>query len=218
MNYCMRDHVAACCLLLLTLVGCQTTYYAVWEQLGKEKRHLLRDNVEEARSEQQEATQQFKDVLTRMKEMYGFKGGKLEDFYNKLKSDFEESEDRAQRVRGRIKDVVQIAADLFKEWQNEIAEIKNPSLRQKSRGSLKNSKDQYARLEKAMKKAEASMEPVLRRLKDQVLYLKHNLNAQAIGALKQEVGDIEVDVEKLIRDMEKSIKEADTFLKGFEAG
>jgi len=213
----MRVHLAACCLLLMTLVGCQTTYYALWEQLGKEKRHLLRDNVEEARSEQQKAAEQFKDVLTRMKEMYGFKGGKLESFYNRLKSDFEESEDRAERVRGRIKDVEQIAADLFKEWQNEIAEITNQSLREKSRGSLKNSKDQYARLEKAMKKAEASMDPVLRRLKDQVLYLKHNLNAQAIGALKQEAGDIEVDVQRLIRDMKKSIKEADTFLKSFEA-
>jgi len=77
-------------MILFLFVACQTTYYAVWEQLGKEKRHLLKDQVEKARSDQEEASEQFKDVLTRIKEMYGFDGGGLEEFYNKLKSDYEE--------------------------------------------------------------------------------------------------------------------------------
>ena len=57
------------------------------------------------------------------------------------------------------------------------------------------------------------MEPVLTNLRDYVLYLKHNLNAQAIGALRAEVRDIEMDVNTLIADMNKSIREADEFLK-----
>ena len=48
------------------------------------------------------------------------------------------------------------------------------------------------------------------------LYLKHNLNAQAVGALKQEVGQIESEVETLIKDIGNSIQEADSFLKNFE--
>ena len=64
-----------------------------------------------------------------------------------------------------------------------------------------------------MTKAKQSMEPVLVNLKDYVLFLKHNLNAQAIGALKAEVRDIEMDVETLIADMNKSIHEADEFLR-----
>jgi hypothetical protein len=196
--------------------ACQTTYYAAWEKLGKEKRHLLRDNVEKARSEQQEAAEQFKDALTRMKEMYGFKGGELEEIYNKMKADYEDSEEQATAVRKRIRNVEQIAGDLFREWETEIREISDQGLREKSRKSLQTSRQNYARLEKAMKRAEASMTPVLKRHRDQVLYLKHNLNAQAIGSLKQEVGAIEVDVQKLILEMEKSIKEADLFLRSFE--
>ena len=57
--------------LLLFPTGCRTTYYAVWERLGKEKRHLLRDQVEKAGSEQQKAAEEFKDVMTRIKEAYG---------------------------------------------------------------------------------------------------------------------------------------------------
>ena len=50
-----------------------------------------------------------------------------------------------------------------------------------------------------------------------VLYLKHNLNAQAIGVLKKEVGDIEVEVQGLIQDITQSVSEADSFLKALES-
>jgi paraquat-inducible protein B len=203
--------------VLLVSSGCQTAYYSVWETLGKEKRHLLKEEVQKATTEQEQATQQFKDVLTRMKEMYGFKGGDLEQFYNKLKADFEESEERAEAVRKRIDSVEQIASDLFKEWEKEISEISNPNLKAKSSASLRSTKERYVRLHKAMNKAEESMDPVLKKLKDYVLYLKHNLNAQAVGALKQEVGDIETEVKKLIGDVGKSIKEAEDFLSAFES-
>lgn len=203
--------------VFLFFAGCQTTYYAVWEKLGKEKRHLLKDQVEKARSEQQDASEQFKDALTRIKELYGFKGGDLEEFYNKLKSDYEESDRRAEAVSSRIEKVEQVAKDLFKEWEEEIGEISNEQFRMKSRASLKDTKQRYARLRSAMTKAETSMEPVLTRLKDYVLYLKHNLNAQAIGVLKKEVGDIEVEVQGLIQDITQSIAEADSFLKTLDS-
>jgi len=203
--------------MLSLFVGCQTTYYAFWEQLGKEKRHLLKEQVEKARSDQQEASEQFKDVLTRIKEMYGFEGGDLEDFYNKLKSDYDECEKRADMVTTRIDKVEQIAADLFQEWEQEIDDISNSKLRSQSRKSLDLTKRRYTRLRAAMREAESSMKPVLTHLNDYVLYLKHNLNAQAVGALKKEVGDIEREVGRLIGDMSKSIKEAEDFLGKFES-
>ncbi len=101
---------------ILLVSGCQTAYYAAWEQLGREKRHLLRSNVEKAGEEQQEASEQFQDVLTQIQEMYGFDGGELEDAYRRLKSDHEESIDRADAVRKRIANVEQIAEDLFRDW------------------------------------------------------------------------------------------------------
>jgi hypothetical protein len=60
------------------------------------------------------------------------------------------------------------------------------------------------------------MDPVLSRLNDYVLYLKHNLNAQAVGALGAEMGRIEADVDILIRDIERSNEAADVFLKTLE--
>jgi hypothetical protein len=60
------------------------------------------------------------------------------------------------------------------------------------------------------------MDPILQRLKDYVLFLKHNSNAQAMGALKKEVGDIETEVKRLIADMDRSIKEAEGFINTLE--
>jgi ElaB/YqjD/DUF883 family membrane-anchored ribosome-binding protein len=198
---------------LLALAGCQTTYYAVWEKMGKEKRHLLKDNVEKAREEQAEASEQFATVVERIKSMYGFDGGELEDVYEKLSDDYEDCEARADAVRERIDKVEQIAADLFDEWESEIASIENAKLRSKSQASLRDTRTRFSRLQRSMARAEASMDPVLVNLRDYVLYLKHNLNAQAVSSLRREVADIEAEVSSLIADMNRSIKEADAFVK-----
>ncbi len=199
--------------VLLFVVGCQTTYYAVWEKMGKEKRHLLKDNVEQVREEQAEASEQFATVVERIKAMYGFDGGALEDVYEKLSQDYRACEERADAVRDRIDKVERIAADLFKEWASEIASIENVKLQSKSRASLKDTRSRFARLQRSMRGAEASMDPVLNNLRDYVLYLKHNLNAQAVSSLRKEGTDIETEVSSLIQDMNRSIKEADAFVK-----
>ncbi len=202
-------------ILSFFLAGCQTAYYAAWEKLGKEKRHLLRDNVSQAKEEQEEASEQFTDVLTRIKTLYGFDGGELESFYDKLKNDYEECDERASAVSERIRKVELIAKDLFKEWQKEINEISNSKLKLSSRKQMIKSKAKYSKLHASLVKAEKSMTPVLRNLKDYVLYLKHNLNAEAVGTLKAEADDIELEISSLISDMNKSIKEAEKFVKDF---
>lgn len=200
-------------LMFFLLTSCQTTYYTVWETLGKEKRHLLKENVEKARQDQVDASEQFTTVLENIKSMYGFDGGELEDVYNRLSDDYQDCEDRAEAVRDRMDKVERIAADLFREWESEIAMIKNVDLQIKSKASLKDTRRRFARLQKSMEKAELSMDPVLSNFHDYVVYLKHNLNAQAISSLKREVVDIEAEVAFLVTEMNHSIKEADAFIR-----
>lgn len=192
--------------------GCRSTYYALWESMGKEKRELLKDEVEEARDDQAKASEQFKDALTRLKEMYEVEGGELESTYRRLKSDFDRCEARAKDVKSRIGSVEQIASDLFREWEAEIQTYSNAKLKAASQSRLTETKEKYESLVVAMKKAEGGMDPVLVQFRDHVLYLKHNLNALAIGALKGEALDIEKEISGLIRDMNQSIQEADQFI------
>ena len=201
---------------LFFTAGCRTTYYATMEKFGVHKRDILKENVEEARDEQKKATEQFKDALTRLRELYNINGGDLEKTYDRLKSDFDKSEARAKAVRERVDKVETVAEDLFKEWDKEIEGMENSKLARQSREKLRATRDKYESLHTAMQRAEASMEPVLAQFRDQVLYLKHNLNAQAIGALKGETLDIEKEIQQLIQDMNASIQQADSFIQGLE--
>ena len=67
-----------------------------------------------------------------------------------------------------------------------------------------------------MRRAEQSMDPVLAGFWDQVLFLKHNLNARAIDSLQNDLVAIESDVAVLIREMERAISEADAFIASLE--
>ncbi len=60
------------------------------------------------------------------------------------------------------------------------------------------------------------MDPVLAKLKDHVLFLKHNLNAQAIASLKSELLTVEGNIESLIKDLNASIQEADSFIASWK--
>jgi predicted nucleic acid-binding Zn-ribbon protein len=199
--------------LLLLVTGCRSTYYAAWEQFGVEKRDILKKRVVAARDEQKEAGEEFKDAMTRLKEITGFDGGKLEKAYDDLKSDFDDCSSRAEAVRKRIKDMETVAADLFTEWEKEIAQISTPTLQASSRERLKATRERYRGLHTALKSAENSMAPVLTQFKDYVLYLKHNLNAQAIASLKGEATNIQAEISKLIAQMNQSIAKADEFVK-----
>jgi len=200
----------------MLFTGCQSTYYAVWEKMGKEKRHLLRDQVEKSQKDQEKASEEFTDALTRLKQMYGLDGGDLEKMYDRLSGDYEDCEKRAEIIDERIEKVDRIATDLFEEWRGEIEQIQKASFRRKSREKLRATQTRYGRLETALKRSRKRMTPVLNNMRDYVLFLKHNLNARAIGSLKSEVTNIETDVDRLIRDIQTSISEADAFLKEFE--
>ncbi|HEU5069221.1 MAG TPA: DUF2959 domain-containing protein [Verrucomicrobiae bacterium] len=197
----------------LPVTGCKSVYYATYEKFGVYKRDLLKKNVQAARDDQQKASEQFKDALTKLKEVYAFDGGELEKAYRDLNSEYEDSVDRAAAVRKRIADVETVGSDLFKEWEGEIQQISTPSLAESSRKQLRETRAKYDLMVDALKHAEQSMEPVLTKLHDQVLYLKHNLNAAAIASLRGEATNIQAEIAKLIADMNASIAKADEFIK-----
>ena len=208
----MKILVLSLGVMLAFASACSTAYYSAWEMLGKEKRDLLRSNVETVKKDQEKAADEFEDALERLRSLYDVDAGELEKVYDRIKDDYEDATGRAEQISDRIDTIGEIADDLFREWEREIDEISNPNYRAESRQQLEKTTTKYAALAASLKKAETSMEPVLTHLKDNVLFLKHNLNAAAIGGLSSEMDQIESDIEELVADMRASIAEADRFL------
>jgi len=199
-------------LMGLAGMGCQTAYYETMEKLGYHKRDLMVSDVKKARDAQQDAKEQFKSALDRFSKTLNVQGGELQEKYETLNTEYERSETKAQAVRDRIASVEDVSEALFKEWNAELKEYSSAALRKNSERQLAQTRTQYAQLIKAMKRAESKMDPVLAKFKDQVLFLKHNLNAQAISSLKGELVSVEGNIDSLIKDLNASIKEADSFL------
>jgi len=197
-------------------LGCRSVYYDTMEQFGKHKRHILRDRVDDGRNEQAEAQEQFKSTYERFKEASGYSGGELEDVHARLTREYERSEERAEAVRDRIESIERVAADLFAEWEDEIELIQNSELQRSSERKLRLTRSRYDEMIAAMKRAESKMEPVLTAFRDQVLYLKHNLNARAIASLAGTVTLIEDEVADLIDEIQNSLDEADEFIATLE--
>lgn len=209
-----RFFLLAC--MVIALTSCSTLYYNTMERLGIEKREILVDRVKDARDTQNETKEQFLTAMEKFRSVVDFNGGDLEDKYNELKDTLDRTEDGADAVRDRIRAVEDVSEALFDEWRGEIDQYNSDVLRRASREKYNITKDKYNDLISAMKKAESRLEPALEPLRDQVLFLKHNLNARAIAGLSNELIKVETNVDNLVREMNEAIAEADRFISELE--
>lgn len=201
---------------LLILAACSTMYLEGLEKVGIPKRDVMVYRVEKARDTQQETKEQFKSALEQFTAATQFSGGDLEDTYKRLNDAYEASVSKADEVKSRIADIENVSDALFTEWKQEITEYSNASMKQNSQKKLDATQAHYQQFIRSMKQAEAKIQPILTVFHDQVMYLKHNLNARAIASLKGELGNIQSDVSNLIASMEKSINEANAFISTME--
>jgi predicted nucleic acid-binding Zn-ribbon protein len=202
--------------LIIGLSSCSTMYYGTMEKMGVHKRDIMVDRVKEARETQNEAKQQFLTAMEQFKSVVNFQGGDLEKEYNKLNATLQKSESKAADVRNRISAVEDVSDALFREWSSEIKQYNSDTLRISSQRKYDVTKKKYTELIKVMKKAESKLEPALAPLRDQVLFMKHNLNARAIAGLSKEVIRVQTNVDQLVREMESAIAQADVFIASLQ--
>jgi cell fate (sporulation/competence/biofilm development) regulator YmcA (YheA/YmcA/DUF963 family) len=199
-------------MIVFGLTGCASVYYRALEKVGVEKREVLASRVESTQTAQEDAKEQFATALEQLMELTEDSGGSLKQHYDRLADALAESEDRAEEVHDRIDGVRSVADALFLEWEAELEAYTSASLRRQSERQLKATQKRYDRLLLLMQRAADRMDPVLATLRDQVLFLKHNLNSQAVAGLDSTTRELQADVSQLIADMERSIAEAEEFL------
>lgn len=190
----------------------RTAIYSARESIGEHKRDIVVTHIEQACVGLRETRDEFEDALQRFKNLVCVNETTLDHKYNLLNRQYQFCCAKSDAVSNRIRAIEQVSEALFKEWESELNEYTNRNLRAHSKQQLKAARQNYARLIRSMQKAEAKIQPVLAAFKDQVLYLKHNLNAQAIAALRHEFIEIGIDISQLINAMEQTIAEASQFV------
>ena len=213
----MKSQLYILAAVILILGGCKSMYYGTMEKFGIHKRDILVDRVKEARDTQNEAKKQFLTAMEQFKSVVNFKGGDLEKEYNKLNDTLKKSESKADEVHDRISAVESVSNALFKEWNSEIKKYNSDTLRKSSQEKYDHTKKKYNELIASMKRAEDKLEPALIPLRDQVLFMKHNLNARAIAGLSDELITVQTNVDELVRDIESAVAQADSFITSLQA-
>ncbi|MDG1001841.1 MAG: DUF2959 domain-containing protein [Pseudomonadales bacterium] len=203
---------------VISLTACETVVYDALEKVGYHKRDILIDRIDAAQASQTEGQEQFKSALEQFKSVINFDGGDLEVTYDQLNDEYEASVDAADEIHDRIDSVKNVADALFDEWQEELEQYSNASLRRDSERQLKDTRRRYSKVLGAMRRAENAIDPVLASLKDNTLYLKHNLNARAIASLKNELGTVDNDVNALLTAMQQAINESNAFIDELRGG
>ena len=203
---------------VISLTACETVVYDALEKVGYHKRDILIDRIDAAQASQTEGQEQFKSALEQFKSVINFDGGDLEVTYDQLNDEYEASVDTADEIHERIDSVKNVADALFDEWQEELEQYSNASLRRDSERQLKDTRRRYSKVLGAMRRAEKAIDPVLASLKDNTLYLKHNLNARAIASLKNELGTVDNDVNALLTAMQQAINESNAFIDELRGG
>ena len=203
----------ALALVVLLWSGCSSAYYGAMEKIGIAKRDILVDRVTEARKSQEQAKEQFQSALDHFIAVTNVNPGNLKSRYDDLNREYTRSQERATDVRNRIAAVSDVADALFSEWKKELREYSDQNLRRESEQEYDQTRRRYEDLMDAMRTAASRMDPILAKFHDQVLFVKHNLNAQAIAGLSATSAGLQKDITRLIDDMERSIKEADGFIR-----
>ena len=202
-----------CCMFFLVFsIGCSSTYYGAMEKVGVHKRDILVDRVEAGRDSQEDAQKQFQSALEQFDSIVKLEETDLKKAYDKLNKEYEKSKGAADEVSSRIGKIESVADALFKEWKTELKQYESKELRRSSEQQLKKTKERYQDMLATMKTAEESMAPVLRIFRDNVLFLKHNLNAQAIGSLQAEFANLEGEIDELIKSMNEAIASSNEFI------
>ncbi len=205
-------------LIALLATGCQSVYYGAMEKMGTHKRDILVDRVEEGKEAQENAKAQFASAFEEFVAVSNVELGDLKTAYERLQDSFDRSEKRAKAVYDRIDSIKSVSKALFKEWEAELTQYTNQELRRASQDQMNQTKILYTKLIDAMEGAAQKMDPVLSAFRDQTLFLKHNLNAQAIAALNKTTLGMRSEVDSLIQQMSRSIEEANSFISKMRAG
>jgi Protein of unknown function (DUF2959) len=201
----------------LLLSGCHSTYYKAMSTLGKEKRDILVSRIKDAKKDQDQTKQKLQTTMESFQALTGFNGGSLEKSYKRLNSDYESAASQADKLHDKIQSIDQVSNDLFKEWQGEINAMDNGKLKSQDTVMLRNAKTRQATYMRAMHRTEDQITPVLKTFHDQVLFLKHNLNARAIGSLKNTSAGLQNDVAGLVQSIDASSQEADKLIASLAA-
>ncbi len=196
----------------LSFTGCQTMQGALnrtKEVFGVKKRTIMVGEVRDARSSMEGVKAQFQSAMEQFRSLVTSSQGALDKRHKILKAAYEKTEKKAADIQGKIDAVKIVAEELFTEWETQLDQYTSDNLRRGSEQRLQEARNQTVIFINAMTGANEKAGPVLAAFSELVLFSSHDLNAESIEAISNEMLSVEQKHDSLIKGIDLSMSEAD---------
>ena len=125
--------------------------------------------------------------------------------YKKLQGEMETTEKRRADVL-RADDEMKTDADIvFKSWADSTGAIASPDLKKRSEERLAKTKERCAQIQAAGHRVGEAYLPFMSTLKDQVTYLGHDLNAEAVASLKKDAAKVNAQAQEVTKRVDEAV-------------
>jgi hypothetical protein len=128
--------------------------------------------------------------------------------YNQIQKEMENTDRRRARISEEAAKMNAEADTLFKGWADSTAAIENPDLRERSEERLNATRASYGEIGTVGQKAADLYAPFMKALQDQITYLGHDLNPEAVASLKPDAEKLNERSDKLIQSIDDTIATA----------
>ena len=139
------------------------------------------------------------------------------DAYKKLQKEVATTEKKRAMVSTRNGEMNVEAGRLFKNWEGSTAAIQDPALRQRSQERLAVAKKRYSEIQANGQGAASLYTPFMKALQDQVTYLGHDLNPEAVATLKPEADKLNAQAKELYSAIDKTTAAANNNISQLRA-
>ena len=198
-------------MIIVFLGGCQTVREGA-ESSAQPKRNPLIGEVRNVRVAQQQTKDQFLMTLASFGALIDQTGGEVRNGYEAFSDELQKSESMAAALRERIGHLEEKGRLYFEPRESSLYGFTDRGSDQTGDAKSNATHQRYQDLLRAMKQAEQDIDPVLTVFRDQLVFAKYNLNAEAIARLQDELAAVEADTATLVGKLDSAIAEADTFI------
>lgn len=199
--------------LILSSTGCNNSLgYDIQEAMGTPKRQVLLSRVQDTRDSMKETKKVFASAMLQFGSVYKESGSKLENKYVILKKEYDACNSKASSLRSQIANVKSIGQVLFQEWQKELDQFTNEQMRKLSEVKMQQTREKYVAMTDSMDRVSARMSPVMSSMSDQLLNIKHSLNALIVVSLEEELIQLRGQMDNLMAEIDASIENCNSFI------
>jgi chromosome segregation ATPase len=210
----------ALALVSLSAVACQAVGHRASLLIFGGSDAPQEDLVECVRSADEEAAEartDFDTAFTLYQRVTTPQAAELDELADDFADTIESCRERFEDLAARRDKIDREAQALFQGWNEELARFSLDVLRAKSAAMLADTEKRTERVQKALERMQARMEPVVKKLEDYALFFHHNLNPRAIATLEDTYKDFDEEYRTLSSELGKARAEIAQFLANFEA-